>query len=101
MLSAKIIQIWMNQHHNFWMIKSNVFPNNDSGPLLTKRTDVLPQDLVKARSREIKVWTLPVAMEFDRHPCSRAAEMPVTYLGDTINLTSNPAIMKWIVSLLL
>ena len=27
----------------------------DSGPLFTKRTDVLLQDLVKSRSREIRV----------------------------------------------
>ena len=29
--------------------------NLETGPLFTKRTDVLPQDLAKSRSREIRV----------------------------------------------
>ena len=32
------------------------------GPLFTKRTDVLPQDLGKSRSRKIRVWTFLVAL---------------------------------------
>ena len=51
-----------------------------SGPLFTKRTDVLPQDLVKSRSRAIRVETFPIAaLKFDRHIGSSAAELPVTF----------------------
>ena len=35
-------------------------------PLFTKRTDVLSQDLLKSRNREIHVWTIPIALRFDR-----------------------------------
>ena len=45
-----------------------------SGPWFTKRTDVLPQDLVKSRSREIPVQTYLIALEFDKHLVSDAAE---------------------------
>ena len=51
-----------------------------SGPLFTKRTDVLAQDLVKSRSRAIRVETFPIAaLKFDRHIGSSAAELPVTF----------------------
>ena len=50
----------------------------------TKRVDVLPQDLAKSRNREIRVWTFPIALKFDKHPGSRAAEMPVKWQSDTI-----------------
>ena len=36
------------------------------GSLFTKRTDILPQDFVKSRSREIRVKTFPIALKFDR-----------------------------------
>ena len=48
-----------------------------SGTLFTKRTDILRQDLVKSRSREIQVKIFPIALKFDRHLDSNAAEMPV------------------------
>ena len=48
-----------------------------SGPLFTKRADVLLQDLVKYRSREIRVYTLSTALKFDWLLGSSAAEMPV------------------------
>ena len=35
-----------------------------SGPLCTKRTDVIPRDLVKYRSREISVKTFSSALKF-------------------------------------
>ena len=38
-----------------------------SGPLFTKQTDVLLVDLAKSRSREIRVYTLSIALKFDRH----------------------------------
>ena len=49
------------------------------GPLFTKQTDVLLQDLVKSRSYEIQVETFQIALKFDRHLCSSAAEMPVKF----------------------
>ena len=49
----------------------------DAGPLLTKRTDVLPQDLMKSRRREIRVETCPIALLFDRQLGCSVAEMPV------------------------
>ena len=37
------------------------------GPLFNKRTDVLPQDLVKSRSRDIGCHNDRIALKFDRH----------------------------------
>ena len=59
----------------------------ESGHLFTKRTDVLPQDLVKPRGREIHVQTFPITLKFDRHLGSSAAEMPVKFQSNTITLT--------------
>ena len=42
-------------------------------------TDVLPQDLVQSRNREIKVYAFPIALKFDRHVGSSIAEMPVKF----------------------
>ena len=61
------------------------------GPLFTTRADVLPQDLMKSPSREILVEILPIALKFNRHLGSRAAEMPIIFQSDTINITSNLA----------
>ena len=48
-----------------------------SGPLFTKRPDVLLQDLVKSRSREIGCYDGRIALQFDRHLGSAAADVPV------------------------
>ena len=53
--------------------------------------DVLPQDLVKSRSREIRIQTFPIALKFDRHLGSSAGKMPVKFQSDTIIKTSNLA----------
>ena len=37
------------------------------GPLFTKRYDVLPQNLVKSRSREIGCYNDGIALKFQRH----------------------------------
>ena len=50
---------------------------------------ILPQDLVKSRSHEIRVQIFPIALKFDRYLGSSAAEMPVKYQNDTINITCN------------
>ena len=62
-----------------------------SGPLFTKQTDVLPQDLVTSRSREIRVYTFTIAVKFERHLASGVAEVPVEFQSDTIIITPNLA----------
>ena len=57
-----------------------------TGPLFTKRTDVLPQDLVKSRSRVDTFW---IALKFDRHIDRSAVEMPVKCQSDKISITPN------------
>ena len=56
--------------------------NNDTLLLLTKRADVLPQDLVKSRSREIACYNDHIALKFDRHLESAAVEVPEKFQGD-------------------
>ena len=65
--------------------------NRDPGPLFTKWTDVLRQDLVKPRSREIQVQTFPVSLKFDRRFGSSVTEMPVKFQNGTIIAASNLA----------
>ena len=60
-------------------------------PLFTERTDVLPQDLLMSRSREIRVYAFPIALKFDWHLGSSAAEMPVKYQSDKIIIRPNLA----------
>ena len=62
-----------------------------AGHQFTTLTNVLPQGLVKSRSREIRVKTFVIALKFDRHLDSNAAEMSVQYQNDTIIITSNLA----------
>ena len=57
----------------------------------TERTDVLPQDLVKSRNREIHIYTFSIALKFDRHLGSGAAEMPAKFQKDIIIITPNRA----------
>ena len=67
-----------------------------SGPLFTKRTDVLPQDLVKSRSRGIQVYTLQIASKVYRHLGISSAEMPVKFQSDTIFMISRRLTSYWI-----
>ena len=64
------------------------------GPLFTKQTDVLPQDPVKSRSREIRVFTVSIALKFKRHLGSSAVEMPVKFQSYVINITPNIAVSR-------
>ena len=41
--------------------------NNEARPLFIKRTDVLPQDLERPRSRAMGCYNDRIALEFDRH----------------------------------
>ena len=56
------------------------------GPVFTKRTVILPQDLVKSRSRFLNFL---IALKFDKHLGNSAAETPVEFQSDTIIITSN------------
>ena len=60
-------------------------------PLFTKRVDILPQDLVKTRSRAIGSYNHRIAMKFDRRLDSAAAETPVEFQGDRKSLSLNHA----------
>ena len=51
-------------------------------PVFTKQTGVLPQNLVKARSREIGSYKDRIALKFDRHLGAAAAEVPVKFQSD-------------------
>ena len=56
-------------------------------PLGTKRYDVLPQDRVQSRSREIlEIWPRD-SLKFDRRLGSRAADLPAEFQSDTIIIT--------------
>ena len=50
-----------------------------SGSTSTKRANVLPQDLANSRSREIQVYTFPIALKFDRLRCRDACEISERY----------------------
>ena len=63
----------------------------DSGPLFTKRLDVLPPNLVKSRSREIGCYNYRTALKLDRHLGSGAAEGPVKFQSDWKSLNPNLA----------
>ena len=76
-------------HARISVLISFILPS--TGPLFIKRTGVLSQDLVKSRSREIRVKTFPSALKFDRHLGSSAAEMPTKFQSDTIIATSSLA----------
>ena len=46
---------------------------------------VLLEDLVKSRSREIRIQAFPIALKFDRHIGSSVAEVPVKLQNMIIN----------------
>ena len=60
-----------------------------SGPLFTKRLDVLPRDLVKFRSREIGCFNDCVALKIDRHLGS--ADVPDKFQSGWKSLIPNLA----------
>ena len=65
------------------------------GPLFTKYTGVLPQDLVKSWSCEILVYSFPIALKFDRHLGNSTAEMPVKFQSDITIITLNLAALSF------
>ena len=64
------------------------------GPLFTKRTDVLPQDVMKSRSREIGCYNDRVTLIFDRHPDSAAAKGPDKFRGEWKSWNPNLAALR-------
>ena len=56
---------------------------NISRSLFAKRADVLPQDIVKSRSREIRCCNYRIALKWDRHLGKAAAEVPDKCQGDS------------------
>ena len=61
--------------------------HTNPGPLFTKRADVLPQDFVKSRIREVRVQTFPIALKFHRHMrCRDASQISERY--DDYNIQS-------------
>ena len=54
---------------------------SDTGHLFTKRKDILSPNLVKSRSRGIGCYNDRIALKFDRHFDSAAAELPVKFQG--------------------
>ena len=62
---------------------------SNPGPLFTKRTDVLPQDLAKSRSRDIWAYPFQIALKFERYLGNSTAEMPVKFMSDIIIMTFN------------
>ena len=68
------MQLQTVKNSAFIITLSSTFYQQDSnldGPPITKRTVVLPWDLSKSRSPEIRVLTFPIALKFDRHLRSR------------------------------
>ena len=55
----------------------------------TKRTDVLPQDLVKTRSREVRVQNFLMKLKFCSNLGNRSANKPVKLQSDTFTMISN------------
>ena len=54
------------------------------GPRFNIHKDVLFQDLVKSRIHEICIKNFPIALKFDRHLGSTAADVPVKFQSDAI-----------------
>ena len=72
-------------------LQVNVMLLGYSGPIFTKRQDVLLPNLVKSRSREIGSYDFRTALKFDRHLGSAAAEGPVKFQSDWKSLNPNLA----------
>ena len=70
---------WRVRHIDCWGNPDCIVYKPSPWALVVKRTDTLPQDLVKSRSRKIRVYTFPIARTFDKHLGSTAAEMHVNF----------------------
>ena len=84
LLLVRLSNICSRGHHTESGIK---FP----GPPFTKRTDVLPQDLVKSQSRKIGCNSGRIVLKFERHLGSAAAEVPIKIQSDWTGVKPNLA----------
>ena len=73
-----LIMRWDNEVISNWK-ETSCISLVRPGPLVTKRTEILPQDLVKYRSREIHLQTFPIALKFDRQRCWDACQFLERY----------------------
>ena len=80
-----------NENWRYGLLCSMIHP---TGPLFTKRTNVLPQDLAKSRSREIGCYHDRIFLKFDRHLGSTAAEVPVKIQSDWGSLNPDLAALR-------
>ena len=71
-----------------YMLDKWIIAFHDAGPLVTKRTDVLPSDLA---SREIGCCNDRIILKFDAHLGSSAAEVPVKFQSVWKSLNMNLA----------
>ena len=78
--------IWSTWIRRTFLFRFDQHFIRELGPLFTKRQDVLPQDLVKPWSREIKCYNDRIALKFDRYLGSSA----VKFQSDLKNLNPNP-----------
>ena len=62
-----------------WITGTEITTAISSGLLFTKRKDVVPQDLVKSRSRGIGCYNHRIALKFDRHLDNTAVDVPVNF----------------------
>ena len=81
--TLKILAFYCWHQHNDI---SSLLLKSHSGLLFTKRLDVLPQDLVESRSREIGCYDNRIALKFSTHLGSAADELPVKWQSDCKNL---------------
>ena len=87
------VLLTINQFYIFFLWLTACHYNNP-GPLSTKRTDVLLQDLVKSRSREIGCNNDLISLKYDRNLGSAAAEVAVKFQSDWKSLKPHLAAME-------
>ena len=63
----------------------------DTGPLITKRLDVLSPNPVKSRSHEFGCYQDRIVLKSGRHLGSTASDVPVKYKSDGKSLNPNLA----------
>ena len=64
-----------------------------SGPLFTKCWDVLPPNPVKSQNHEVGCYNVRIALKFDRHRGSAAADVPVKFHSNQKGLNPTPAVL--------
>ena len=92
MTTLKCFAVFLCLWYQFLHIRVNHMPISEGVvpvSLFTKRTVVLPQDLVKPRGREIGCYNDRIALHFDRQLDSDAAEVPVKFQSDWKLLSPN------------